>query len=63
LAFGAQSGRRARALCKSQTERRGGQSPSAPFSRDHEGPYPNWTAVGWLAEFDFGIKVIARIRA
>jgi len=28
-------------------------------------PYPNWTAVGvtWLAEFDFEIKVIARIPA
>ncbi|HDR2513755.1 TPA: RidA family protein [Enterobacter ludwigii] len=26
-------------------------------------PYPNWTAVGvnWLADFDFEIKVIARI--
>ena len=26
-------------------------------------PYPNWTAVGvnWLANFDFEIKVIARI--
>ena len=26
-------------------------------------PYPNWTAlgVGWLAGFDFEIKVIARI--
>lgn len=30
-----------------------------------EAPYPNWTAVGvnWLAEFDFEIKVIARIPA
>lgn len=28
-----------------------------------EAPYPNWTAIGvnWLAEFDFEIKVIARI--
>ncbi|WP_353642374.1 RidA family protein [Mesorhizobium sp. WSM2239] len=28
-----------------------------------EPPYPNWTAVGvnWLADFDFEIKVIARI--
>jgi enamine deaminase RidA (YjgF/YER057c/UK114 family) len=28
-------------------------------------PYPNWTAVGvnWLAEFDFEIKVIARVPA
>lgn len=28
-------------------------------------PYPNWTAVGvnWLADFDFEIKVIARIPA
>lgn len=26
-------------------------------------PYPNWTAIGvtWLADFDFEIKVIARI--
>jgi enamine deaminase RidA (YjgF/YER057c/UK114 family) len=30
-----------------------------------EPPYPNWTAVGvtWLADFDFEIKVIARIPA
>ena len=30
-----------------------------------QAPYPNWTAVGvtWLAEFDFEIKVIARIPA
>ncbi len=28
-----------------------------------QAPYPNWTAVGvnWLADFDFEIKVIARI--
>ncbi len=26
-------------------------------------PYPNWTAVGvnWLADFDFEIKIIARL--
>jgi enamine deaminase RidA (YjgF/YER057c/UK114 family) len=33
---------------------------SEKFSRR---PYPNWTAIGvnWLADFDFEIKVIARI--